>query len=116
MTRLGYRPRSKDWWAEHPEERAAESARQKAMWTPQRRAEWATAIRERWRMHNPEHAAIRDRILARVTPEPCDRCDSRASVLLVTDYETEAYVWRCQPCAIAARKEWRTTAVMATGQ
>ena len=76
-------------------------------WTPERRTAASAAAVAAWRADHPERATVRDAILAGSTQEPCDRCGAEAARLFVTDYATADHVWRCAPCASAARAEYR---------
>jgi Arc/MetJ family transcription regulator len=82
----------------------------RAAWTPERRATVGEASRAAWRAAHPDRAAIRDAILDGSPESPCDRCGADAARLFVTDYATAAHVWRCAPCAIAARAKYRQAA------
>jgi len=65
-------------------------------------------MKARFRRIHPDRASVRDRLLGEVQQLTCDKCGSSASSLFVVDYPTEAHVWRCRPCASAARRVYRT--------
>jgi hypothetical protein len=79
-------------------------------WPPERRAARAAETRQRWRERFPERAAVRDALLARSAPEPCDRCVAPGAVLFVVDYVATTYLWRRDDSAAAARPAYRLTA------
>ena len=78
-------------------------------WPPERRTARAAETRQRWRERFPERAVVRDAILARSAPEPCDRCGSPDGTLFITDYVDGTHLWRCRACAAAARQAYRLT-------
>lgn len=88
-----------DWWT------AKRRAEQAARVSPEARALLAEAAAGRWRERHPEKAVVRDEILATEKPQPCDQCGDGVTKLWVTDYSTGAHVWRCKPCAAAARRD-----------
>ena len=72
------------------------------------REERRRAARQVWQRRNPARAALRDALVASVTPGVCDRCGQRADTAAIIDYEQARIVaWRCRPCWRAARNAWR---------
>ena len=65
-----------------------------------------SSARDSWRARNPLKAARRDQILAGSTLEACE-CGSDEVTAFVTDYDRGSFIWRCAPCARAARSTYR---------
>lgn len=85
------------WLRMTPDEQAAHRELQRAR------------SRARWRASHPEQAAIRDRVLAGQEKRPCG-CGATDTTAYITDYAAGTFLWRCRPCAKAARTAWTVTA------